>query len=366
MKRIGIITCCKEPNYGACLQAHATQSIITEMGYEAEIIDYSFLEEKSYLPYKQKSFSSACACILFFHLRKSLYKAFKSFHSIMKFSPKAFHGIEDFVNAINEYDVFLVGSDQVWNPFLGIDTNVTLLNFYDKGPKRISYASSFGVSFLPESEEDKYAKALGKFNSLSVREISGQKIVSKLLKKEVPVVLDPTLLLDRFQWKKYEGDYVPNDPYLLIYDMQHTKELINFAVKMAKKRGWKVYALSRVILKNRHVKVLSGISPADFLSLINHAQFIITDSFHGTIFSINYHKEFFVYCGSGGKKLSSRITNILCILNLNNRLLKTFVQNDTLTPIDYKSIDQKLNQLKYDSLQYLSNSLKEAINDDKK
>ena len=178
MRRIGIITCGKEPNYGACLQALATQYKICEMGYAAELMNYSFMDEKNYSPFRQKHIRPFVSSVLFYALRKSLHMAFRDFREKhMKYTSECLSTPDDFRKVCGNYDAFLVGSDQVWNPELGIDTDITLLRFYDKGPRRLSYASSFGVSNLPKEMEGNYRDALNRFDYISTREVSGKKLV---------------------------------------------------------------------------------------------------------------------------------------------------------------------------------------------
>lgn len=354
-RKVGLITCSKEPNYGACLQAFATQQIVENMGYDCEIMNYTFEDEKMHLPWKHRRISTIVACCLYYRLRKSLYLAFDLFHKNMRFSNQMFENVEEFKNAVNEYDMFMVGSDQVWNPTLGIDTNITLLNFYDKGPKRISYASSFGISDLDKSEHERYRAALEKFDRLSTREWQGRKIIKELINKEVPIVLDPTLLFKKSDWNNYESNFKISEPYLLIYDMQHTRDLINLAKQIAEKHNWKVVALSRVKLPG--IKVLYGVSPADFLALFNKAEFIITDSFHGTAFSVNYEKQFLAYCGSGGSRLSSRIINLLNQLGLEERLLVNLKSVPLIKDINYLLVNNILEQKRDMSVQYLKEAL---------
>ena len=363
VKNVGIITCSREPNYGACLQSYATQIVIERMGYSAEILNYTFEDEKSYLFWKHKRISTQIACVLYYRLRKSLFKAFSEYHEKMPYSQEIYRNVNDFQKAVDKYDIFLVGSDQVWNPELGIDTDITLLNFYTDGPKRISYASSFGISQLPDDCREKYITSLKQFDEISTREKQGKLIINDLLQKEVPIVLDPTLLLQASEWRKYQSNYQPKKKYVLVYDMQHSGKMIDFACRIAEKQGLSVYALSRIKIWNHKVKVLYGISPADFLSLVDHAEYVITDSFHGTIFSINYHKNFFAFCPQGAMHLSSRIINILDMLSLQDRLIDG-EKGTGSELIDYNNVELKLRKWRNLSLQYLKNALRRGLSHD--
>lgn len=357
-RKVGIITCSKETNYGACLQSYATQIIISKLGYDVEILNYSFEEDKSYLFWKNKYLSTQIASILFYSLRKSIYYAFKSFHEGMPYSKEVYKNIADFRNATTKYDILLVGSDQVWNPNLGIDNDITLLKFYENGPKKISYASSFGLSSLPENQKARYAAALKEFDFISTREKQGQQIIYELIHKEVPIVLDPTMLLSAQDWENYQSEYrLPKEKYILIYDTQHSADMFEMSLRIAKEQRLKIYVLSRIKPRYSGMEVLYNISPADFLTLISHAEYVLTDSFHGTIYSINYHKEFYAFCPKSSSHLSSRITNILDVLNLRDRLID---ENSTGTPlpINYEIVDLELKACRKKSLSYLESALK--------
>lgn len=357
MKKIGIITCGKEPNYGACLQALATQYKVAEFGYEAVLMNYSFMDEKLYSPFHQKSFRSFVSCTLFYPLRKSLHTAFQSFREKhMKYSSVPLVTPEDFQHVCDDYDAFLVGSDQVWNPELGIDTDITLLRFYENGPERLSYASSFGVSSLPKELHGVYRDALSRFSYISTREVTGKKLVYDLTGREAVVSLDPTMLLRDTEWSQFEENSGIQEPYVLIYDMRHSPMVMDTAKKLAEEKNCRVLALSRIVIHDSSIRTLYGINPGQFLSLIKNAAAIVTDSFHGTIFSITYKKEFYSYCSPQGMKIGSRITNILDSLDLGERLIHDG-KDVVFSGIDYENVTPRLDQMREVSLQYLKSIL---------
>lgn len=359
MKRIGIITCSREPNYGACLQAFATQQALEKMGCDAEILNYTFEDELSYRPFRHKNPKTVLACMLFYRLRHSQYIAFDSFHRKMAYSEVCYKEYEDFKQAVDRYDVLLTGSDQVWNPYLGIDIGVTLQEFYHSGPKKISYASSFGVSEIKSELKERYKNALSEFSAVSVREKQGQEIVYELLGKEVPVVLDPTMLMSADGWDRYAEGTAPDKPYILLYDMRHSKKLISFAQRLADKKNCRVLALSRVILPYKNVKTLFGITPGNMLTLFRNAECVVTDSFHGTVFSILYHKPFYVQCAGEGQKLGSRIHNLLEYTGLTDRLLTDYSAEQNCE-IDFESVDKIIEEKRSFSLEWLRKAVSET------
>jgi len=363
--KIGIVTCGLEPNYGACLQAFSTLVVVRNLGFDAELMNYSFFAEKSYLPLKQPSIKSFIAALLFYQKRKKQWVAFDSFRKErMNYSQGRLYSIEDFKKQLDNYSLFIVGSDQVWNPYLGIDTNITLLSFFESRPglRKISYASSFGVSMLPEELKDKYKRALLDFDSISTRETTGQNIVKDLIGKECDVVVDPVVLQTAEEWGKYEDDSrTPTRPYILIYDMNHNKEMVKCASYLGGRYNIDVLVLSSINLYGKSFKNLCGVSPSQFLSLIRNSKFVVTDSFHGTVFSLIYNKEFFAFYDNNSDKLVSRLSNILSMVKLEDRLLTTFEESTLYHPIEYGKVNQILEELKRKSLSYLETAVSNAI-----
>ena len=359
MKDVGIITCGKEPNYGACLQAFATQLVIEELGFSCEMLNYSFMDDKEYRHFLKSNLRATVSGIVHYQLRKGLHFAFESFRNrYMRYYSEKLKNPSDFDRIKNRYKIFLVGSDQVWNPFLGIDTTITLLDFYHDGPKRVSYASSFGIAELPNEVSDKYKAALGKFDAVSVREYAGAEIVRKLLGKDVPVVLDPTMLIDNSRWEQFEEKYDIDQPYILIYDMNHASLTVETAIRLSELTGFKIVALSRIILPHKkRIHTLHNVSPSNFLWLIRNAEFVVTDSFHGMQFSINLHKKFYSICTREGEKIKTRITGFLESINLTDRLIESSKDVDIEKIIDYKRVDKLLNERRTESINYLKEAL---------
>lgn len=356
-KKIGIITCSKEANYGACLQAFATQSFLEQKGYDAEIINYSFESSKPYSPMKQKSIRSFIANMLFYKLRKSQYEAFRVFQTKMKFSAKEIENKKEYLLLKDEYDILLVGSDQVWNPYLGFDLDLSLLDFYDDGPKRISYASSFGISELPDLLKKRYRKAYSKFTAISTREKQGQVIIEGLIDKKVDVVVDPTMLFDKRDWSAYiEECEQCTGKYVLIYDQNHSPELVSAAKTLAMEQDLKIYVLSAILYRQRDIKNLYGISPAQFLDVINRAEYVITDSFHGVVFSVIFHKQFYTCCGGAASNLSSRITNLLDQLNLSEQWIGNEFSG-AKNSINFELVDEIVSKKRQESIDYLLNAI---------
>lgn len=364
-KKIGIITCGLETNYGACLQALSTQVIVKSLGYKVELMNYSFFPDKSYSPFKQPTLKSFISSIVFYSKRKKQWKAFKEFRNErMVYSPYRLYSTEDFKRHMDEYSLFIIGSDQVWNPFLGIDIDITLLTFYKshKGLRKISYASSFGISSLPEELKEKYKNSLYDFDCISTRENTGKTIIKELIDKECDVVVDPVMLQTAYQWGEYEDDsIVPPTPYVLVYDMNHNEEMIKCASLIGERKKTGIIVVSSITILKKNFTNLSGVSPSQFLSLVKNAEYIVTDSFHGTVFSLIYNKEFFAFSDNRSEKLVSRLSNILHLVGLDNRLLTNTSEINNSDVINYDEVNKRIDSLREKSMNYLKTAIDNAL-----
>ena len=236
-KRIGIITILKVNNYGAELQAFATQKILQMMGYDAEIIDYLFYKNPRH---KRTRLSAPTAKMsLSKHLKERLFpivanwksrkfryeqskrdEKFEQFHRDKTKQSECYRTLDDLKAAKLDYDVIMSGSDQVWNPGLYSSLDPYLLRFGTKEMKRIAYASSFGVSDVPDDVVEYYRESLSDYSAIGVREDKAVDLVKRLSGKDARLVLDPTLLLNREQWMQVAKPVqLPYKKYILIYEL---------------------------------------------------------------------------------------------------------------------------------------------------
>lgn len=360
--KIATITFSNSTNFGAILQTYALQKAILNMGYETEVIDYecNFV----YKPYTLKSFKERgikayiMSSILYLTRIPRMNK-FKKFRSKILFSEKV--NSESIKKISNSYAAYIVGSDQVWNnKITGFDKNF-FLDFVKDNRKKCSYAASFGVSKINNNLVDEYKRLLGSFNHLLVREEKGCEIIKDLIQREVNTVLDPTLLITKEEWmdlassKRYDGDYV------LVYQMGISTTMLKFAKKLAKRNGCKIVIIPFPLgsMVNAKWEVSSG--PEEWLGLFRDAKYIVTDSFHGTVFSIKFNKEFFTEVSPMVKGLSSRIDTILGSVGLTNRLIVNGDNDYIDEKINYEKVNEKLEKQVTKSLQYLKEMIEETI-----
>lgn len=337
--KIGIITVHKsEVNYGASLQSYALYKFITSLGYDCEVID---LLRPCHDGYRGKSDLGSVIKKYFNRVRFRFWskealsledkglvnektKKFKKFNSLVRYSTQ-FKCPVDLNKTPPLYDVYISGSDQIWNPNMPFDNEPYFLTFARKGAKKISYASSFSVSNLTPEIQERYARWLSTYRSLSVRELSGKKIIADLIEKDVPVVLDPTFLILPEEWRTMALPSSIKEDYLFVYTLHGNVELIKYAEKVAKTMGVIPVLImsSNASSSGDKVKKILNAGPLEWLGMLLNAKMVITDSYHGTIFSILFGVQFFTYFDPDNipNNVSDRIITLLNTFSAGDRLL---------------------------------------------
>ena len=380
---IGIITIVKVNNYGAELQATATQKILELMGHETEIIDYcyyktwNFRDTKMSEPFvsmgikgrleywvKYRLIAFLMACV-FPQINKKVAdrsKRFAQFHQDNTKMSRRYMSMDELYHAKMDYDVYMVGSDQVWNPAASSSIEPYFLTFAPKGAKKVAYASSFGVSRIPSGLERRYAELLTNIDCISVREQAGVEIVKKLTGKKAELVLDPTLLLSKEQWKPMMKQYPGiSQRYVLVYQLLPSADLPKLALKLAKENGCEVYYLSKRaygIKASKGMKVIYDAGPAEFMSLIENAVCVVTNSFHGVAFSVNFDTPFYAVL-STTRDSNTRIESLLNQIGLNDRILyegEDYMHKEVFWGCNV-AVDEKLIALRQKSINFLNSSL---------
>lgn len=373
MKTIGIITYHHYCNYGTMLQALALQEKVEQLGYQAELID--FKQDNSLSRYEmlklrikrmpvyikeRKKYRALADSREKIKEKNELFEQF--YKTYLHVGKKKYTTTQQLMENPPVYDGYVVGSDQTWNPFVANSPEAFFLPFVENKSKKGSYGPSLAVKSLSDEKEKEYRKKLSNFSFLSCREQDGAQLLSRITQKEVKCVLDPTLLLSAKEWGKYCEFEIPKEPYILVYFLGEKSEHRRAVEKIQKLTNWKIISLPAAYLEmenNDYKKVWGG--PKEFLSLIRGAALICTDSFHGTMFSINFQRNFFSFCkSSDSEELSenSRLYSALNIFGLSNRIIHNM---DNLTAedisIDYKNVIPILEEQRRDSIEYLENML---------
>jgi hypothetical protein len=364
-KKIGIVTFHNVYNYGGILQAFALFKVLENQN--AECIDY--IQPTLNLKYSHKlyNFNKSLSqnikhFIKYYILRISAIKEKKMKNFIEKnisLSNFTYTNIEDLKNNGNNYDILISGSDQIWNPSLtgGKLDPVYLLKFGNDGVKKIAYGSSAGSHIFNEDEMIILKETLSSFDKISVREDFLKEQLTPILNEKIQVVSDPTILLTKNDWRKIEVpvNKVP-DNYILLYSFDDDPNCIETAKLIAKILSCKIVSIAGNKKKQNGVDLfLNDAGPNEFLWLIDNAKFVVTNSFHGTIFSIIFEKDFYSV-----KKNSNphRVFNLLNKLNLTDRI---FSKNDKVVlanlKIDYSNITSKVDNLRISSMDYLIDAI---------
>lgn len=269
------------------------------------------------------------------------------------------------IESVNEEtDVFISGGDQIWNPY--VFTKGFMLDFVDEKKPKISYGTSVGVQCIPAEKEEIYIKYLSRYHKISVREEQSAKALQPILGREVDVVLDPTMLLDDKDWGFLLNNSVIkqerfNRPYILCYFVGTRNTYWDYVDKVKKATGYDVIVIpiNDAAYINKYKKYVA-VSPSEFLWLIKNAQIVCTDSFHATVFSLLYKKEFYTlkrFVDSSKESQNGRLENLLKRYNLENRLVMDESIFRRMGNIDYDQIHLVIKDERNKSKQWLENAL---------
>jgi len=292
---------------------------------------------------------------------------YQRFHDFMEqeyhLSPTLYKSSEDLINLGHEYDTFICGSDQIWNTGRYQPDDGFFLNFVPTGKKRIAYAPSFGVDEIEADSVDFIKNSLNSFHALSTRESQGQNIIRKHLERDSEVVLDPTLLLSREQWMEQAAPYPIQAPYILCYFIHYSSQLIDYANHLKKLTGFPIYCIDRngeTFFKKDVIGIYDA-GPQEFLTILDNASIVLSTSFHGTAFSINFNKPFISQLRpvkDEKKSGNSRILDLFSRLGISGRVFnqEMFDRSDILT-LDYTPVNRLLSREKERSIGFLSTAL---------
>lgn len=354
--KIGIITYHRAKNLGAMLQSYALQKTLEKYKGKCEIIDYRNEKmEESYRVKKIrecKSLKEKVKNVLFMKKNKAFEKVRKEFNEKVQTISTKKYNKNNIKEANNDYDLFVTGSDQVWNIKLNYDDENYFLNFVEDNKKKNSYAASFGTNKIDEEQKARICNQLKTFNKISVREEEGKNFVKELTGRNSELVLDPTLLLNKYEWENMiNNERIEKEKYIFVYVIAYTPTLLEFARKLGKERNCKVICFHTSYQKYRGMKNLTKVSPQDFLNYIKNAEAVVTSSFHGMCFSINLQKEFYYELDENKVNNNSRLKTLATTLNLEDRrIINGKCMNNI---INYSEVTKKLEAERKRSIQFI-------------
>lgn len=364
--KIGILTFHKAYSYGAALQTYALcKRINSFQNCNADIIDYGSIgkgDRFHKLNFKNPKIFlyNLIVNILSIGSEDIRRRKFKKFLIDFQTTSKISYKKDTIGNASNQYDYIITGSDQVWHPGITKGDLSYLLDFVNNNNKKISYAPSFGLNNLPEPLHASYANYIKQINCLSVRETQGNEIIKKLTGRNAEIVLDPTFLLSKEEWAtiSFLPPALKGKKYILLFNILGDTITTNTVCEQLKKHtGLDIIRIGFISDKlNSNYKVFSTVGPNEFVGLIKNASYIITNSFHGTAFSIIFEKQFFTLLNENDR--NSRMIEVAEKFGLTEQLIyPSKVDPIKLPEIDYSKINLR-KKIEIDkSLKFLMTSL---------
>ena len=376
--KVGIACGCRKLNYGSILQSYALCEKIKSLGYECEFVwlkgnlfkhynirigkilgvSFNSLKHPSIIPRVFRSIRRVTSKTSSYSMPSENRGKFEEFNRD-NIHVKHYTWEELKKTAQQKYCKFVCGSDQIWNSYEYYLDPMYFLRFTSID-KRIAYAPSFGTDTVSYYNRGIIQKYISEFNSLSVREESGRTICKDLIGKDVPVVADPTFLLDKGEWQKRLDLQIRDDEYCLVYFLNYPNEDALDLIKRIRSEipvralplNFDCYDKSEIV----------NAGPREFLELLMNAKYVITDSFHGTILSINFEKQFVCFERQYASivKQSSRITDVLKRFHLGNRY--NISKDDALqvlkSEVPYSELFDEISMFRRLSCEYLTESLK--------
>ena len=364
--QIKIITCHDVYNHGASLQAYALQTYLSSLGHDVEIIDYkpdylsghyslsAVFNPKFDKPVvKQLYLLAKLSGRLVALKRKKIFDEF-TFH-YLNLTPNRYHNNEELKANPPKADVYIAGSDQIWNTLFKNGRDAAFyLDFAPKAARRITYAASFATQDVVDEYKPFVSKMLQGLDKISLREKISLPLLASLGRADSVAVCDPVFLLSQQQW----NDLLPkseekHEPYLLVYDSDGSERLKEAAIKIAKQRNLKIYNISACLLSYADKDYWCS-GPLDFVRLIRDAKFVISNSFHATVFSLIFHREFCVVNRS--EAINERMYSLLEQYGLQNRMLDSSLSIPSEI-IDYPAVQTKIDKDITVSKQYLHDAI---------
>ena len=386
MKPIGLVTCYFHHNYGSMLQAYATEMIVQQMGLPFQTIackaPINYMQENKILYIikklliadwkmrlgKMKIERAKKENPMFAKNWEIRNKAFDQFaETFFHVSPYC-KNREELIKMAENYSAFLVGSDQLWRTD-SVEHGYYTLEWVPDHIRKIAYSTSIGVKEVPWFQVEKNKRFMNRFDHIALREQSACDLVYKLTGRKVPVVLDPTLLFTGDQWLGIQQqEPLTNGKYIFCYLLGDNPSQRDFIKRVKEKTGYQIVALQQL---DDYIPSDEGfadeapyVGPREFLNYIRNAEYVFTDSFHCSVFSILYKKNFFTFSrfAEGAKQsTNTRIDNLLHITGLEERRM---TNDKTIEEVvnfkrNFDGVDEKLNALRKSSMDYLYNAFKD-------
>lgn len=390
MKKVALVTCYFQPNYGSQLQAYATQLIFDKLGVANETICIDGLQSEinsaKYKYFLSRVWDINTVKDKFATVKKVVAEKvaidehkqnmatrrdmFARFSQTMFKISKKYHSKDELHAMAHNYAAFVVGSDQLWLPS-NIAADYYTLNFVPADVPKIALSTSFGVSALPDKQAKLAGEFLKRLDHCSVREDSGKRLIKSVSDRDVPVVCDPTILFTADEWSEViPQDRFIEEKYMFCYFLGNNPEQRDFVRRVKAATGYKIIQLQHC---DEYIKsdvsfpdfAPYNVGPAEFVQLIRDAEYVFTDSFHASVFSLLNHKKFFTfrrYNNDGIVSTNGRLYSLLSLVEQNGRLLRgdEDVATELAKEIDYTVVDTNLASLRAFTIDYIKNALTQS------
>ena len=385
-KKVGIVSCYFKNNYGSMLQAYATKKVLDNSGIDNETINID--GNQDFKKGKRKYYISQVTNFNFIKsklgmikmkldtkvnkqlgknvaIRNKKYKEFRKEFNLSR-SSNTYKDLTDL--AKERYSDVIVGSDQLWLP-VNVVADYYTLNWVPDEINKISYSTSFGVSSVPKKYDGLYEHFLKRINCLSVREDTGVKLIKEISDLDAKLVCDPTILLTKEEWDEVAvNNRIIDEKYILCYFLGSNIEHRKFAERLKEKTGYKIVSLNHA---DEYVKYSDkfcdydpyDIGPKEWINLVKNAEYVCTDSFHGTVFSLIFNRPFFNfrrYSSKSKGSTNSRLDSLLKIVEVKNERILTGLEDvDEVVKykIDFKKVNKNLDKFRKESKEWLLKSI---------
>lgn len=401
MKKVGIVTLYHgNNNYGGILQAYALNRTVRQLGYRCMTIDYlpssMSVKEKFSRKISQEGVMAALKAAFCLTV-KGMWKKGVRFCTpgITEKIEKREEKMKEFrryriphtrdtydsrivEETADEFDLFLCGSDQIWNMgCAGSFDPVYWLDFVPEGKKKAAYAASMPLPEIPLPAREEIKRRVRALDGVSVREEQGKKLLEPLLGKKIPVVLDPVFLMEKSHFEQMSKKRIVRQPYVFAYFLGGSTEARESVVRWAKGQNLRVVSIPYLLSEYRRCDRNFGdeqiwdAGPEEFLSLIRYSEYVITDSFHAAAFSAVFHREFWVFKrdGDGDKRsMNTRMEYLMKLFQTADRLVAPSCLEESFRSsekIDYRRLDRRIETEKKKSLEYLVQVLQDDVKEEK-
>lgn len=352
--KVGVLTFHNYDNYGAILQSYALQKRLLQIGADPEIIDYNCdyisnpfrlvnLKEKGLFNYIYGAIGHIC----YIPRRRGC----NLFRRRMRYSSPVDRA--HLAEVADKYDIYLVGSDQIWDYKLTNFDKTYFLDFVADGKKKVSYAASIGEHVPPKGYREEYSRLLKGFDRILIRESYGAKIVEELTGERPECACDPTLLLTAREWAKISVQPKEKEKYILVYQLGINRELVAFARRLQKETGCRVVYVPFPLGGYLKCSMKIALDPCRWIGLFQNAEYVVSDSFHGAVFALLFNRRFFVM--TNGHHRNRRIEELLDRVGLSGRTIDGVSDGQLMEEIDFTFANEQLARMRRESLENLKN-----------